>query len=187
MHGEAVLFFATHLGSLRDQEYNPIVLDQVLVNVGAGYDVTTGVFTAPVSGVYQFVFAAQLCRGDHNNLWEFRLTGGRTGMVCHAQVSDGTTTLNTCYYMVELQKGDRVWMCQRANSCAWASSRSRTINFSGVLLSSAGASRLGGASSSCPLTFMNVRVSRSADLRPAPACLVLTLVLVFHLMLDFRA
>ncbi|XP_042361269.1 uncharacterized protein LOC121956901 [Plectropomus leopardus] len=149
--GGAVLFYVSFQGSLRDILYNPIVFNQVVVNQGAGYDNNTGVFIAPAAGVYQFVFAAQLCRGDHNNVWHFMVNGNKR-MACHAQVSGTDTTLNTCFYMEELRRADQVWVKQEVGSCAWASTTSRTITFSGVLLASEGVSTLGAKyGSGCPL------------------------------------
>ncbi|KAK2832836.1 hypothetical protein Q5P01_016725 [Channa striata] len=154
--GGAVLFFVAHQGQLRDVLFDPIVFNQVLVNQGSAYNNDSGVFVAPVAGIYQFVFAAQLCRGDHNNIWNFIVNRDRR-MSCHAQVSGGDTTLNTCYFMVELQKGDQVWVKQNVGGCAWASSASKTITFSGVLLASEGMSTLEGkygSGSSCPIPSM---------------------------------
>ncbi|XP_051245168.1 complement C1q-like protein 4 [Dicentrarchus labrax] len=152
--GGVVLFFVSFQGILREIEFNPIIFNQVLVNQGSAYNNDTGVFTAPVAGIYQFVFAAQLCRGDHNNLWIFMLKGSKD-MACHAQVSGGDTTLNTCYLMEELKKGDQVWVKQNVGSCAWASTHSKTITFSGVLLASEGVSMLGGKYGSCPLASLS--------------------------------
>lgn len=56
--------------------------------------------------------------------------------------------------MEDLHKGDKVWVKQHAMSCAWASTTSRTITFSGVLLATEGMSTLGekyGSGSSCPI------------------------------------
>lgn len=83
--GSAVLFFTAYQGQLREVLFNPIIFNQVLVNQGSAYDNNTGLFTVPVAGIYQFVFAAQLCRGDHNNMWNF-VVNGKNKMMCHAQV-----------------------------------------------------------------------------------------------------
>ncbi|KAI1897339.1 hypothetical protein AGOR_G00082300 [Albula goreensis] len=42
---------------------NVIKYSDVILNVGGGYDKKTGVFTAPVTGVYQFFFSYQSGRG----------------------------------------------------------------------------------------------------------------------------
>ncbi|XP_049924403.1 complement C1q-like protein 4 [Epinephelus moara] len=162
--GGAVLFYAAFQGSLRDILYNPVIFNQVVVNQGSGYNNDTGVFTAPVPGIYQFVFAAQLCRGDHDNSWRFMVNGVHS-MSCIAQVSGLDTTLNTCYYMKELKKGDQVWVKQEVGSCAWASTISNTITFSGVLLATEGVSTLGGKYSSCPLPSLG----HSRDIVPHSA------------------
>ncbi|XP_068193297.1 complement C1q-like protein 4 [Antennarius striatus] len=153
------MFFAAHQGSLRDIEFNPIIFNQVLVNQGSAYNNDTGIFTAPVAGIYQFVYAAQLCRGEHNNMWDIMVKGSRR-LSCHGQVSSGGTSVNTCYLMQELKKGDLVWVRQRVGGCAWASSASTTITFSGVMLAREGVSALGekyGSGSSCPLPFQDNR------------------------------
>ncbi|RVE68999.1 hypothetical protein OJAV_G00073400 [Oryzias javanicus] len=162
--GSAVLFFVAHQGSLRNIRFNPIIFDHVLVNQGSGYNNNTGVFTVPHAGVYQFVFSAQLCRGPNDNNWYF-LVNGNQRMKCHAQVSGGDTVLNTCYYMEDLKAGDRVWVKQEVGSCAWASTASRTITFSGILLAREGISMLGGAlspQSLCPLTTLKRSVTSSS-------------------------
>ncbi|XP_035850656.1 complement C1q-like protein 4 isoform X2 [Sander lucioperca] len=180
--GAAVLFYVAYQGSLRDIQINPIVFNQVVVNQGSAYDNDTGMFTAPVSGIYQFVFAAQLCRGDHNNMWNLMVNGDRR-MACYAQVSGLDTTLNTCYYMEELKKGDKVWVKQNVGSCAWASTTSKTITFSGVLLASEGVSTLGGkygSGSSCPLPSLGRNrdmVSSSVGRRASLSCVTVTLLL----------
>ncbi|KAM6966003.1 complement C1q tumor necrosis factor-related protein 3-like [Tautogolabrus adspersus] len=167
---------------MTDIEYNPIIFNEVVLNQGSGYNNETGRFTAPVAGIYQFVFAAQLCRGRHNNVWSF-VVQGDWKMVCHAQVFDGTTTLNTCYFMYELMKGDQVWMKQNVGSCAWASRVSRTITFSGALLASEGVSTLGakyGSGNSCPLIGMGsnkLKLSSSAGRRAASSSVVVMLLL----------
>ncbi|XP_041634183.1 complement C1q-like protein 4 [Cheilinus undulatus] len=181
--GAAVLFYASYQGSLRDIEYNPIIFNDVVVNLGSAYSNATGMFTAPVDGIYQFVFAAQLCRGDHNNVWGFMLKGVRK-MACHAQVSGTDTTLNTCFLMQELKKGDKVSVKQFPGSCAWASTTSRTITFSGVLLASEGVSMLGVKYvNSCPLPGQSSRLvlSDSTVLRAALLSVVMSLLMCWLL------
>lgn len=163
---EAVIFFVAFQGQLREVLINPIIFNQVLVNQGSAYSNETGLFTAPVAGIYQFMFSAQLCRGNFNNDWRFTVNGVFRSF-CHAQVSGGDTTLNTCYYLDKLRKGDQVWISQRLGSCAWASSNSKTITFSGVLLASEDVSVVGGQyrpGSSCPLPVVD------ANMKPMSGC-----------------
>ncbi|XP_029292952.1 complement C1q-like protein 4 [Cottoperca gobio] len=180
--GGAVLFYVAFQGLLRDIPFDPIIFKEVIVNQGSAYNNDTGLFTAPVAGIYQFVFAAQLCRGDQNNVWNFMVNGVQK-MACHAQVSGQETTLNTCYCMKKLKEGDQVWIKQHAGSCAWASTISKTITFSGVLLASEGVSTLGrkyGSGSSCPLPSLGLHrdmVSSSVGQRVSLSSVAITLLL----------
>ncbi|CAK6960203.1 uncharacterized protein LOC128379117 [Scomber scombrus] len=181
--GVSVLFYVAHQGQLRDIQFNPIIFNHVLVNKGSGYKNDTGIFTVPVGGIYQFVFTAQLCRGEHNNQWYFKVNG-QEKMLCHAQISRGETTLNTCYMMEELIEGDKVWVMQGMGGCAWASSTSRTITFSGILLASNGASNLGGEyvpSTSLPLPI-NETTSSSAGPSATLSSMTVALLLWFPLL-----
>ncbi|CAG5898204.1 unnamed protein product [Menidia menidia] len=184
--GSAVLFFVAHPGQVREVLFSPLIFNQVMVNQGSAYDKNTGVFTAPVAGVYQFVYAAQLCRGPHNNLWYFMVNDAER-MLCHAQVSGGDTTLNTCYYMEELKEGDRVWIKQLEGSCAWASTTSKTITFSGVLLVREGVSMLEekhGSGFSCPLPSLSHKMMSSSASQAVALSGVLIAMLLWPLLLD---
>ncbi|XP_021171474.2 uncharacterized protein LOC105925181 isoform X2 [Fundulus heteroclitus] len=157
----------------------------VLVNQGSGYDNTSGVFTAPVDGIYQFLFSAQLCRGDHNNFWAFMVNGVET-MLCHAQMSGGDTSLNTCFFIENLKKGYRVWIKQLEGSCAWSSATSKTITFSGVLLVREGVSMLGGrygSGYSCPPPSLSRRQESSSAQQPVSlSCVVISLLVILFLL-----
>jgi len=43
---------------------DPIIWNEVMVNKGSGYDTTTGKFTAPVSGYYEFIYGGVSGRAD---------------------------------------------------------------------------------------------------------------------------
>ena len=49
-----VVFSAKIVGDIEFGAGNKIVFDDVITNVGSSYDGTTGVFTAPHNGTYQF-------------------------------------------------------------------------------------------------------------------------------------
>ncbi|XP_032442523.1 uncharacterized protein LOC116735042 [Xiphophorus hellerii] len=180
--GGAVVFFAAHQGMLKDLLFNRVIFNQVLVNQGSGYDNNTGVFTVPLDGIYQFVFSAQLCRGNHNNFWAFMVNGVEK-MICHAQVTAGDTTLNTCYFIEEMKKGVQIWITQFQGSCAWSSATSKTITFSGVLLVSRGTSMLGGKYGSCPLPNLSYRQqSSSAEKTISFSCVIITFQMILFLL-----
>ena len=43
---------------------DPIIWNETMVNKGGGYDTTTGKFTAPVSGYYEFIYGGVSGRSD---------------------------------------------------------------------------------------------------------------------------
>ena len=49
-------------------EHSTLVFDKVAVNAGGGYDARTGMFTAPVSGIYSF-FLTQMSSEGGPELW----------------------------------------------------------------------------------------------------------------------
>ena len=49
-------------------QHSMLVFDKVVLNVGDGYDPHTGIFTAPVSGVYSF-FLTQMSSDGARELW----------------------------------------------------------------------------------------------------------------------
>ena len=99
-----------------------IPFDVSLVNIGQAMNLTSGVFTAPVAGVYTFAF---------HGLAEFQVTNSSipflaVGLVVNGQRIDVALTEESHTIMdnngkgqrsplslmavTELQKGDRVWM-----------------------------------------------------------------------------
>ncbi|CAL8301450.1 unnamed protein product [Merluccius merluccius] len=135
--GGRVVFYVSHPGFLRNFEFDPIIFPMVDVNRGSAYNPTTGVFTVPYTGIYFFLFSSQMCRGNHINTWYIMVDYSKM-TTCHGQVDNDGTALITCYYMGELRKGKQVWVKQDSDSCAWATTSSRTISFSGVGLTSDG-------------------------------------------------
>ncbi|XP_069127252.1 complement C1q-like protein 4 [Argopecten irradians] len=84
-----------------------IVFDQVLTNVGQAYDPTTGMFTCPFSGVYEFA-ATIVSNGAHKNLDAELVMAGKRLARLHSTVygfDQGTQVVIT-----KCQEGQHVWV-----------------------------------------------------------------------------
>ncbi|XP_036377937.1 complement C1q-like protein 4 [Megalops cyprinoides] len=130
--GPPVHFFASMPTSLSGY-VDHIKYTDVTLNIGGGYNKYSGVFTAPVSGVYQFFFSYQSGRGNENNALYLVVRGSEV-MVSHSQIAAPSTASNLSTYMTVLKKGDVVYVYQKHGGI-WAEPSSRTITFSGSLLS----------------------------------------------------
>ena len=85
----------------------PIVFDRVITNIGNCYDKITGIFTAPVKGVYVFEMTLmtdpgwyqylELVQNDNHVIWNYGQASGQ-----HDSSSRTVT--------IELAKGTRVWI-----------------------------------------------------------------------------
>ena len=55
LSGQAVAFSAA-AGTLYIKGNQPIAFNHVILNMGGGYDVSSGKFTCPLSGIYMITF-----------------------------------------------------------------------------------------------------------------------------------
>lgn len=126
-----VHFFASYPGRLSGK-VNKIKYSKVLVNIGKGFNKKTGVFRAPVKGVYQFFFSTQAGHsGDRTDLW---LVVNRYWVaVSHTYLSSPSTVGSLSTYMTFLRKGALVYVTHNCGS-SWANAASMTITFGGSLL-----------------------------------------------------
>ena len=86
-----------------------VVFGTVDLNEGKGYDPSTGIFTAPTSGMYVFDWTTTTERGKH----------ALTSVVVNSQIKSfnycndsASKTYLTCSKMtvVKLKQGDKVWI-----------------------------------------------------------------------------
>ncbi|XP_053495814.1 uncharacterized protein LOC128616939 [Ictalurus furcatus] len=125
-----VHFFAAYPGSLSGK-VNRIQYRKVHVNVGGAFNRRTGVFTAPVAGIYQFFFSTQSMNGLKTDLW--LVVNGYWVSVSHTRVSVSNSVGNLSTYMTTLRKGALVYVTHNCGN-SWANSASNTIVFGGSLL-----------------------------------------------------
>ncbi|KAL2100601.1 hypothetical protein ACEWY4_002362 [Coilia grayii] len=128
---KAVHFYAAHPSEINGQ-LDPIHYTDVTLNVGFAFSGASGIFTAPVNGIYQFFFSFQSARSNVKNNWWLKVNGV-SKVLCHSQAGQGDTVGSMCTYMSELAQNDKVTVSQ-VNGQAWATDASRTITFSGSLL-----------------------------------------------------
>lgn len=121
-------FFASYPGSLKGK-VNRIIFSKVLVNVGGAFNKQTGVFQAPVSGVYQFYFSSQAGPNLTTNLW--LVINGYWVTVSSVKSPGSVGSLST--YMTTLRQGAQVYVTHVTGQ-SWANSASNTITFGGSLL-----------------------------------------------------
>ncbi|XP_044039181.1 complement C1q subcomponent subunit C-like [Siniperca chuatsi] len=118
-------------------EYGPfntdktVVYNTVITNLGGAYNNTTGIFSAPVAGVYYFTFFYH-AGGEHKSVL---LLFKNCDLI--AKTSDHKTSSDTAdnggnAVFVQLQKGDEVYVSLKKDSHVWADGRHTT--FSGFLV-----------------------------------------------------
>lgn len=124
-------FFASFPGQLTGK-VNRIKYSKVLVNVGRAFNRRTGVFKAPVKGIYQFFFSTLTGRGGKKtDLW--LVVNNYWVAVSHTHIPRSSTVSTMSTYMTFLRRGAIVYVTQYCGA-SWANAASTTITFGGSLL-----------------------------------------------------
>ncbi|KAM9335373.1 complement C1q-like protein 4 [Symphorus nematophorus] len=108
-----------------------LIYNTVVTNIGDAYNQSTGVFAAPVTGVYYFTFFYHA--GGHQAT-QLKLMKNSEFIVRTSDHRSGSDTAdnggNAAF--LELQEGDQVYVRMTASSHVWAAEHS--TSFSGFLV-----------------------------------------------------
>ncbi|XP_061566438.1 complement C1q-like protein 4 [Cololabis saira] len=109
-----------------------VVYRKVITNVGDAYNQSTGIFTAPVAGIYYFTFFYHAGGGHRVSLKLMK--NGCTVVTAydHQTAHDGADNGANAVFL-QLQQGDKVYISLGANTQVWGNDEITT--FSGFLLS----------------------------------------------------
>ncbi|MED6264880.1 hypothetical protein CHARACLAT_019717 [Characodon lateralis] len=108
-----------------------IIYRTVITNVGNAYNQHTGIFAAPVAGVYYFTFFYHAGGGQIVSLALVKNNEVIVTAYDHKTSHDGADNGGNAAFL-QLQQGDQVYMRLSANTHVWGDSQITT--FSGVLL-----------------------------------------------------
>ena len=106
--------------------------DKVWTNIGNGYDASSGVFTAPRGGVYQFSCSAMTLSGKTLHLHLMKNDQRTVSLYPGTGYNMGTLSM-----VLELKKGDRVYIKHpgSGNNSLYSESGSNYSMFSGYFIS----------------------------------------------------
>ena len=113
---KGVAFHARSTCSLTSQ--STLIFGSVRSNEGNGYDGKTGIFTAPIPGVYMFLVSVRNLLSESNTSNVSILTEKLEHAATHGS---GTRTAHT---VVKLKKGEQVWVSTKEThfSCEFSTS-----------------------------------------------------------------
>ena len=107
-----------------------LIFTSVILNVGNGYNPSTGVFTPPVAGTYVFYVTA--VEYDHQYLHVDIVLNSVSKVTLLGENDTGYQT-GTNMVVLNLQKGDSVWVRHVSGKGYWSWSAPATT-FSGFLI-----------------------------------------------------
>ena len=101
---------------VQTQAHGTIILNHAVTNVGNAYDTMTGVFTAPVSGVYDFhASIMDYQRGPGEEIYGGLYVGNQRVALAVSDSESRDWDLATLKAIVHLQAGQRVYLQNISN------------------------------------------------------------------------
>ena len=127
--GPKVAFLATMASHASVSASNTIIFDTVRTNVGSGYNIDDGSFTAPVDGIYQF--SSSMMTEQDGEIWAYFSLNGRNMAYIYAHGTEGRHDQGANTVILQLNKGDKVGVVNHHTSTIYGGGYS---TFSGNLL-----------------------------------------------------
>lgn len=129
-----VAFSATYPDHFNSRNGQTIVFPHILSNVGGGYNNQNGIFTAPMDGVY--VFFCKMTQSANNNdfFYQFILNGSVKTVTLVFGRSDDTNRTSSTLIVLQLSRGDRVWIKMLVGGKHWGQTDGGDQSFSGFML-----------------------------------------------------
>lgn len=111
-----------------------VVFNDIISNVGSGYNNQDGVFTTPVDGVYVFFCKITQDSNNHDMYYQFILNGSvKTQTLVFGRL-DHTHRTSSNLIVLQLIHGDRVWIKMSSGGVHFSISTEGDQSFSGFLL-----------------------------------------------------
>ncbi|XP_060579240.1 uncharacterized protein LOC132736168 [Ruditapes philippinarum] len=129
-----VAFYAHHLKDmLLDTTDEILIFEKTFTNEGTGYDTSTGLFTAPVGGLYQFVIHTCAYKGKHSYLG---LVLEGNVIAADANYGDESYGCNNFGAIVRVKLGSKIWVKSHRQvlTASFNQSGYRFNTFSGLLV-----------------------------------------------------
>ena len=117
-------------GYITPTAYAKLKFNQVDRNDGQGYDVSTGVFTAPVAGLYHFFWSLLFYSGGYVAI-EFKLNGTQK-VISYRDTQGGSYSSTSGSIYLRLKVGDQVYL--EASASGGKIHNGRYSTFSGELI-----------------------------------------------------
>ncbi|XP_065939420.1 heavy metal-binding protein HIP-like [Magallana gigas] len=92
---------------MKNQE--TVIFDKVSLNEGNAYDKTSGIFTAPLDGIYSFTWTT-LTKSGQVFLTEIVLNGHRVALNHTDGRGHDGNPMSTSHANIKMKKGDKVWI-----------------------------------------------------------------------------